>query len=78
MIADRSQVSIDDFQGYELQTKRLSLDDNESYFRAQNTLDSFPVALETIGQLLLESGEINSKPDVSKLLEAKFVGTRSN
>ena len=78
MMADRSQVSIDDFQGYELQTKRLSLDDNESYFRAQNTLDSFPVALETIGQLLLESGEINSKPDVSKLLEAKFVGTRSN
>ena len=78
MMAERAKVSSEDFQSYELKIKRLSLGENENYFRAQNTLDSFPVALETIGQLLLESGTIESKPDIKKLLEARFVRTRSD
>ena len=78
IMADRSKVSIDNFQGYELKMKRLTIGENERYFRAQNTLDSFPVALETIGQLLLESGTIESKPDIKKLLEARFVSIHSD
>ncbi|MBE9039551.1 aliphatic sulfonate ABC transporter substrate-binding protein [Oscillatoriales cyanobacterium LEGE 11467] len=75
IMSDRADVSIETFKSYDSALKRLNLEENAIDFRSKNTLDSFSLALETISQLLLESGTIETKPEVAQLLDRRFVDT---
>ncbi|MDY6938098.1 MAG: aliphatic sulfonate ABC transporter substrate-binding protein [Cyanobacteriota bacterium] len=73
MMADRADVTIEQYRNYDSRFKSLSLAENSVLFESDKTLDSFPVALKTLAQLLVESGSIELRPELTTLLNRQFL-----
>jgi NitT/TauT family transport system substrate-binding protein len=73
IMAKRAGVSVEEYKDYDAGTTIFSLEDNLEAFQPGDDMTSLPHAAEEISQFLLDSGLIEQKPDLSQLLDDRFV-----
>ncbi len=73
IMAKRAGVSVEEYKDYDAGTTIFSLEDNLATFQPGDDMTSLPYAAEEISQFLLDSGLIEQKPDLSQLLDDRFV-----
>ncbi len=73
IMAKRAGVSVEEYKEYADGTRILNINENLSAFLPGNSMNSLPYAAEQFGTFLVDVGLIDSKPDVSKLFDDRFV-----
>lgn len=73
LMAERVGVSVEDYKSYNAGTKLFTVEENLKAFNSGSDMTSLPYAAKEISKFLAESGLIKSKPDLSKLFDARFV-----
>ena len=75
IMADRAEVSIEDYKEYDAGTTIFTIQDNLRAFAPGEDMKSLQYAAKQIGNFLLDSGLIKKQPDYSKLFDDRFVKT---
>ncbi|MBD2312720.1 ABC transporter substrate-binding protein [Desertifilum sp. FACHB-1129] len=73
IMARRAGVSVAEYQEYDAGTTIFSLEDNLKAFSAGNNMTALPYAAEQISTFLVDSGLIQSAPDLNQLFDDRFV-----
>jgi NitT/TauT family transport system substrate-binding protein len=73
VLVKRAGVSEQEFKEYDAGTTIISLAENRANFQPGNTMTSLPYAADQISAFLVEVGLANSKPDLSRLFDSRFV-----
>ncbi|NES97686.1 MAG: aliphatic sulfonates ABC transporter substrate-binding protein, partial [Desertifilum sp. SIO1I2] len=73
IMAQRAGVSVAEYQEYDAGTTIFSLEDNLKAFSTGNNMTALPYAAEQISTFLVDSGLIQSAPDLNQLFDDRFV-----
>lgn len=73
IMAKRAGVSVDEYKEYEQGTKIFTIEENLKAFQPGKDMSSLSYAAEEMSQFLTEVGLAKTKPDLSKLLDDRFV-----
>ncbi|MDI9638736.1 ABC transporter substrate-binding protein [Geitlerinema splendidum] len=73
IMAQRAGVSVAEYQEYDAGTTIFSLEDNLKAFSAGTNMTALPYAAEQISTFLVDSGLIQSAPDLNQLFDDRFV-----
>lgn len=73
IMARRAGISPEEYQEYKDGTTLFSIEDNLEAFSEGATMKSMPYAAETMADFMVETGFIPEKPDMSNLLDDRFI-----
>jgi NitT/TauT family transport system substrate-binding protein len=73
IMAKRAGVPVSEYQDYANGTDIFTVEENLEAFKAGNDLKSLQFAAQEMSQFLMDVGLTNSKPDISKLFDDRFV-----
>lgn len=73
IMAKRAGVSVAEYEQYAEGTKLFTIEDNLKAFTPGNDIASLAYSAERLSQFLLEMKLVTNKPDLSKLLDDRFV-----
>lgn len=73
IMAKRAGVSVEEYKAFDSGTTIFSIEDNLKAFRPGNDMTSLPFAAKEISKFLLENNFIKQEPDLTKILDDRFV-----
>ncbi len=73
IMAERAGVSVEDYRGYDAGTTIFSLEDNLRAFEPDDDLTSLSFAAEMVADFLVDSGLVETRPEIDGVLDPRFV-----
>ncbi len=73
IMAERANVSVEEFQQFKEGTRFFRIEDNIEAFRDGEGMQHMPYAAEQMAEFMLDVGLISQEPDLDNLFEDRFV-----
>ena len=73
LMAERANVSVEEFQQFKEGTRIFTLEENLEAFSPGDTMKHMPFAAKKMSQFMLDVGFIQKVPDLDKILDDQFV-----
>lgn len=73
IMAERAKISPEEYQNYDIGTQLFGVKQNLETFEPNSDMRSLPYAARQISKFLLENGLIKQLPDLTKLLDSRFI-----
>ncbi|NEP25643.1 ABC transporter substrate-binding protein [Moorena sp. SIO3I6] len=73
LLAERANVSVEEFQQFKEGTRIFTLEENLEAFSPGNSMKHMPFAAKKMSQFMLDVGFIQKVPDLDKILDDQFV-----
>jgi NitT/TauT family transport system substrate-binding protein len=73
ILAERADISVEEMQKFKVGTRFFTVEDNLEAFSPGKSMKHMPFAAQEMTQFMLENKFLDKKPDLSKILNDKFV-----